>query len=270
MMHGGGFRRRQTRQAVGARPERTARPPDRGALQGAPPRCGDDCLPGDHHRGRRRGEPGAHRCGLRRRPLPHHRNGPVLLPVNLPLLGDPGRDHDRNHDRHRGDRRAPDLRHQPRGTARHGGASQPSLRAPPGHVAALLHRHANRRDSVPAHQRRRRHSVGRHRHGDIAPVQHRDAAQHVDRDAVPLLAADGALAWRSPRSSSSTRTEPARSGVRSRCRRRNPRRRSARSPRRRCRSRACSSPRSSGAARRRSSVSARRITGSPTWPSVRR
>ena len=96
------------------------------------------------------------------------------------------------------DRRAPDLRHQPRGSARDGGVAQPPLRAPAGDVAPFLHRHANRRDPVPAHQRRRRHPVRRHRYGDVAPVQHRDPAEHAGRDADAVLAADRAVAGDHP------------------------------------------------------------------------
>ena len=181
VMHGGHFGGGKRDKPSGRVPNGQLVRQTAALFKGAPRRCGDDRLPGDHHRGRRRGQPGAHRRRLRLSPLPHtQRRAPS---GQRSAARGAGRDHDRDHDRHRGDRRAPDVRHQPRRTARHGGASQPPLRAPAGHVAALLHRHTHRRDSVPAHQRRRRHSVGRHRHRHIPALQHRDAAEHADRDA---------------------------------------------------------------------------------------
>ena len=95
-----------------------------------------------------------------------------------------------------GARRRADLALHDRRPAGHAPAAHRRLRAPAAPVARLLHPHPRRRGAVAAHQRHRRHAVGRHldRHLDRLQPHHR--RRHRGRDGRAELAAVAALAGR--------------------------------------------------------------------------
>ena len=107
-----------------------------------------------------------------------------------PAARHPDRHHGRCPDRQWRHRHPADLRDHPGRAASHAGPTRPALLAPADAAARLLHRHQDRRDSVPPGQRRGWCPVSGHHHRLDHPGQRCHLRIHHRRHAHPQLAAN--------------------------------------------------------------------------------